>query len=211
VTVEVALISAVMLVGSVVALIAERTSSFGWGMDTANLYMIHVELPPERYPSVEEQSSFYDRLLAELRTTPGIDAARVMEQAGGALLAIDGVEYATPGERPTAWVVVFSESPTPIGPPLIEGRTFDGSDDATGLKTALVSRSLASEQWPGQSPLGETIEVSFGDSTTERRVIVGVVGDIAFDPVGMTAAGNSAIYVPAPQRVLPATQFGSPR
>jgi len=207
VTVEVALISAVMLVGSVVALIADRTTSFGWGMDTANLYMMGVDLPAERYPKVEDRSSFYDRLLAELRATPGIEAARVMDTAGGAALAIEGVEYATPAARPTAWVVVLSESPVPIGPPLIEGRTFDSSDDAAGLETALVSRSLASEQWPGQSPLGETVEVSFGDATTERRVIVGVVGDIAIDPVGMTAAGNSAIYVPLPQRIVPSTQF----
>jgi predicted permease len=207
VTVQVALISAVMLVGSVVALIAERTASFGWGMDTANLYMMSVMLPQDRYQRAEEQSSFYDRLLAELRATPGIDAARVMAQSGGAALAIEGVEYAAPDERPTAWVVVLSESSAPIGPPLLEGRTFDSGDDATALKTALVSRSLASEQWPGQSPLGETIEVSIEGSATEQRVIVGVVGDIAFDPVGMTPAGNSAVYLPLPQRVLPATQL----
>ena len=204
VTVQVALISAVMLVGSAAALIAGRTANFEWGMDIANLYMMGIDLPQDRYSSVEEQSSFYGRLLAELRATPGVDAARVMEQSGGASLATEGVEYATPGDRPTVWVVVLSESPAPIGPPLVEGRTFDSSDDATGLKTALVSRSLASQQWPGKSPLGETIEVSIGDSM-EQRVIVGVVGDIAFDPVGMTAAGNAAIYVPMPQRVLPTT------
>jgi len=207
VTVEVALISGVMLVGSVVALIADRTTNFDWGMDTASLYMMGVDLPAERYPNVEGRSSFYDSLLAELRATPGVEAARVMDTAGDASLAIEGVEYATPDERPRAWVVVLSESPVPIGPPLIEGRTFDSSDDAEGLKTALVSRSLASEQWPAQSPLGETVEVSFGGATTERRVIVGVVGDIAIDPVGMTAAGNAAIYVPLPQRIVPNVQF----
>jgi hypothetical protein len=169
--------------------------------------MMGVELPAERYPSAGEQSSFYQSLLAELRATPGVEAARVMDTAGSASLAVEGAEYATPAERPTAWAMVLSESPVPIGPPLIEGRTFDGRDDAAGPKTALVSRSLASEQWPAQSPVGETIEVSFGDATTERRVIVGVVGDIALDPVGMTAAGNSAIYVPLPQRILPTTQL----
>ena len=64
---------------------------------------------------------------------------------------------------------------------MIEGRTFDGRDGATSLKTALVSRELARKQWPGKSPLGETIEVAAVDST-EQRVIVGVVGDIVFDP-----------------------------
>jgi hypothetical protein len=206
VTVQVALISAVMLVGSAVALIAGRTANLDWGMDTANLYMMGIELPEDRYATVAEQSSFYDRLLAELRATPGVDAARIMRESGAARFGTDGAEYATLRDRPLAWLVVLSESPSPVGPTLIEGRTFDSSDNATGLKTALVSRGLASEQWPNESPLGETIEVATGDSATEQRVIVGVVGDIMFDPVGMTAAGNSAIYVPLPQRVLPTSR-----
>jgi predicted permease len=206
VTVQVALISAVMLVGSAATLIAGRTAAFDFGLDTANLYMMGIELPEDRYATAEEQLSFYNRLLAELRATAGVDAARVMVQSGGAAIAIEGVEYAAPSDRPTAWVVVLSESPAPIGPTLIEGRTFDSGDDAAGLKAALVSRELASEQWPGRSPLGETIEVAaIGESATEQRVVVGVVGDIAFDPVGMTAAGNAAIYVPMPQRVVPMT------
>jgi predicted permease len=206
VTVQVALISAAMVVGSAVALIAGRTASFDWGMDTADLYMMSIELPEDRYATVDERASFYDRLLAELRATPGIDAATVMQESGAAPFAVEGTEYANPGDRPTAWLVVLSESPAPIGPTLIEGRTFDSGDNATGRKTAIVSRTLAGEQWPDKSPLGETIEVAIGDSATEQRVIVGVVGDIAFDPVGMTAAGNSAIYIPMPQRILRASQ-----
>lgn len=206
VTVQVALISAVMLVGSAVALIAGRTASFDWGMNTTNLYMMGIELPEDRYATAEARSSFYDRLLAELRATPGVDAARIMRESAAAPFAIEGAEYATPGNRPTAWLVVLSESPAPIGPTLLEGRTLDSRDTATSQKTALVSRTLAREQWPGRSPLGETIDVATGESTMEQRVVVGVVGDIALDPVGMTAAGNAAIYVPLPQRVLPVTR-----
>jgi hypothetical protein len=145
-------------------------------------------------------------LLAELRATPGVDAARMMRESGPAPFATEGAEYRTPRDRPRAWLIVLSESPVPIGPALIEGRTFDSGDNATGLKTALVSRNLAREQWPDKSPLGETIDIAIGESATEQRVIVGVVGDVALDPVGMTAAGNSAIYVPMPQRILPASR-----
>ena len=116
VTVQVALISAVMLVGSAAALIAGRTANFDFGMDTANLYMMGIELPEERYATVEERASFYDSLLTELRTTPGIDAARIMQELVPAPFAIEGTEYATLGDRPAAWVVVLSESSAPIGP-----------------------------------------------------------------------------------------------
>ena len=132
VTVQVALISAVMLVGSAAALIAGRMTNLDFGMDTANVYMMGIELPEDRYTTVEARASFYDRLLTELRTTAGIDAARIMQELFPAPFTIEGTEYATPSDRPTAWVVVLSESPEPIGPTLLEGRTFDSGDDATG-------------------------------------------------------------------------------
>jgi hypothetical protein len=175
-------------------------------MDTTNLYMMGLELPEDRYATVEQQASFYDRLLAQLRATPGVGGARIMRESTPAPFATQGAQYATPRDRPTAWLVVLSESPVPIGPALIEGRTFDSGDNAAGLKTALVSRKLAHEQWPGRSPLGETIDIAIGESATEQRVVVGVVGDVTFDPVGMTAAGNSAIYVPLPQRIRPVSR-----
>jgi hypothetical protein len=138
VTVQIALISAVMLVGSAVALIAGRTTSFDWGMNTANLYMMHVELPEARYSTPEQQSSFYDRLLAEVRATPGVDAAGVMQETWAMPFALEGAEYATPQDRPTAWVVVLSESPASIGPTLTEGRRFDSGDNATSVKTKFL-------------------------------------------------------------------------
>ena len=207
VTVQVALISAVMVVGSVAMLIAGRAASFDLdGMDTTDLYAMGVVLPEDRYATAEEQALFHDKLLAELRATPGVDAAMVMRDIGPAYFAAAGAEYGAPDDRPTAWVVVLSESPVPIGPPLLEGRTFDGRDSATSLKTALVSREVARRQWPGRSPLGESIDVAIGDAATEQRVVVGVVGDVAYDPLGMSAAGNSAIYLPSPQRMRPATR-----
>jgi predicted permease len=206
VTVQVALISAVMLVGSAVTLIAGRMVNIDFGMETANVYMVGVDLPEERYPTAAEQAAFNDRLLAELRATPGVDAARIMREAGFASFVPAGAELATPDERLPAWIVVLSESPEPIGPALIEGRAFDTSDTATSIKTALVSRELAREQWAGSSPLGQVIDVSINDAAAEQRVIVGVVGDITYDPVGMGIAGNAAIYVPLPQHVTPATR-----
>ena len=163
VTVQVALISAVMIVGSVATLIAGRAANLDFGMDTTDLYMMGVELPEESYATAEERAVFNDRLLTELRATPGVDAARVMREIGFASFAVAGAEYPTADDRPTAWVVVLSDSPTPLGPALLEGRTFDSGDTATSLKTALVSREFAREQWPGRSPLGETIDVAIGD------------------------------------------------
>lgn len=205
-TVQVALICAVMLVGGAAAVIAERAASFDFGIETQNLLMMGIELPAGRYATAREQLAFHERLLTELRATPGIDAAAAMDDIGIARFGLEGAEYARPEDAPGAWLVVLSESPSSVGPALIDGRAFDSRDDEAGLRTAIVSESLARTHWPNESPLGRRIDVALGDAPPVPRVIVGVVADVRYDPIGVTPVGLAAIYVPLPQLVLPATR-----
>ena len=199
VTIQVALISAVMVVGGAVALIAHRAATFDNGLDTDGVFTMRVELPEERYATLARRLSLYQGLLAELRGAAGIEAAAIMQDPGVTRFAADGRSYATPDDYPGAWHVVLSETPTPLGPPLVEGRAFDGRDSATGLKTAIVSASLARAHWPGESAVGRQIDVRLGDRGAEQRTVVGVVGDVRYDPLGTSPFGRSAIYVPLPQ------------
>ncbi len=199
VTLQVALISAVMMVGGAVAVIAHRAATFDNGLDTDGVFTMRIELAAERYATTARQLSLYEDLLAELRGAAGIEAATIMQDPGVTRFAADGLEYATPEDYPGAWHVVLSETPAPLGPPLVDGRAFDGRDSATGLKSAIVSASLARAQWPGESAVGRRIDVRLGDRDAEPRTVVGVVGDVTYDPVGMSGIGLSAVYVPLPQ------------
>jgi predicted permease len=206
VTLQIALISGIIVVGGAAAVIADRGASFEYGMDTGRLLSMRFGLP-QSYDTQGERLSFYERLLSELRGADGIEAAAIIQEAAYARFATDGREYATPDDRPAAWQILFSGSPSPIGPTLIEGRTFDSRDSATGVKTAIVSDSLARAHWPNESPIGRRLDVSSGQSQAERRTVVGVVADVRYSftpsPVGL-----SAIYIPVPQApVLPFTQI----
>jgi predicted permease len=211
VTVQVALISAVMLVGSAVAIIADRAADISWGMDTADLYMMTVDLPSERYGTPEARLAFADRMLGEVRATSGVDAAVVMQQIGTARFAPVGREYATPNDQPGAWLVALSDTPSPVGPTLVQGRGFDSRDSATGAKTVIINESLAQAHWPNESVLGRSIEVSIGSETgevrTEARTIVGVVGNVTYDPIGISRIGNSALYLPLRQSPIASPRF----
>jgi len=76
---------------------------------------------------------------------------------------------------------------------------FDSRDSATGVKTAIVNESLARAYWPNESALGKRIDVSGGESETDRRTIVGVVADVRYNPMAPSRVGSAAIYVPLPQ------------
>ncbi|HET7924211.1 MAG TPA: ABC transporter permease, partial [Rhodanobacteraceae bacterium] len=205
VTIQIALISAIIIVGGAAAFIADRAASFEYGMDTDGLLSMRIVLPAERYRTAAEQLSFSERLLAELRAADGIEAAAIMQQAGLARFGVDGRDYATPDDRPGAWRILFSGSASPLGPTLIEGRTFDGRDSAAGLRSAIVSESLARAQWPNESPIGRRLDVVRGESGTEQRTVVGVVADVRYDPLAQSPVGSSAIYLPVQQ----ATVFGA--
>jgi hypothetical protein len=66
--------------------------------------------------------------------------------------------------------------PSP-GIPLIRGRMFDERDSADAPHVALISQSLAHDRWPGQDPLGHTIEFGNMDGDLRLLTIVGIVGD----------------------------------
>jgi predicted permease len=207
VTMEVALISIAMLVGSAVAVIAYRAVNFDWGMDTADLFMMEVELPAETYDTGEKQLSFYQSYLAELRDNGRIEAATIMRELGETRFGVAGAEYFSEEDYPRAMLVTLSETSSPIGPTLLEGRRFDSRDSATGLRTVIVSKSLAETHWPRESALGKRIDVFAPNGTREERIVVGVMSDVRYNPVSTSERSRAAFYVPVTQLILPVTRF----
>jgi predicted permease len=62
--------------------------------------------------------------------------------------------------------------------PLLRGRLFEAHDTADAPHVALISESVAREKWPGQDPLGRTIEFGNMDGDLRLLTVVGVVGDV---------------------------------
>ena len=204
VTIEVVLISVVLLAGGTVAVIAYRMANFDWGIDTTDLYMTQVELPAETYATPEAQASFYERLLAELRVQGGVEAAKITRELGPARFAVDDFERY--GDYPMALLVAMSETPSELVTALVEGRNFDSRDSAAGARTAIVSEALARIYWPGQSALGRRITVMAENGTADQRTVVGVVRNIRYNPVTASDASFAAIYAPLPQLTVPRVQ-----
>jgi hypothetical protein len=74
VTIQIALISGIIVVGGAAGFIADRAAGFDYGMDTDGLLSMRLGLPAESYRTEAERLSFYERLLAELRAADGIEA-----------------------------------------------------------------------------------------------------------------------------------------
>lgn len=65
-----------------------------------------------------------------------------------------------------------------MGIPLLRGRWFDDRDSMDAPHVAIVSQSLAREDWPGGGAIGQRLEFGNMDGDLRPLTIVGVVGDI---------------------------------
>jgi predicted permease len=89
-----------------------------------------------------------------------------------------------------------------LGIPLLRGRIFDERDSADSPHVAVISDSLARERWPGQDPIGHTIEFGNMDGDLRLLTIVGIVGDV--HEYGLDAPPRPTVYVNLFQRPRPA-------
>jgi len=85
-----------------------------------------------------------------------------------------------------------------LGIPLVRGRLFDARDGADAAHAALITESLARERWPGQDPIGRTIEFGNMDGDLRPLTIVGIVGDT--HDYGLDAPSRPTVYVNLLQR-----------
>jgi predicted permease len=161
---------------------------------------------------------FLDQLLAQMRAIPG-----VLEVGGTGSLPLTGplsdgtYVLLAPGEQPPHAMEELERwfhnatrtghanySPgsagyfRALGIPLLRGRLFDDRDTIDAPHVALVSQSLAGEKWPGQDPLGRSVEFGNMDGDLRPLTIVGVVGDVRED--SLETPPGPTIYVNYRQR-----------
>jgi predicted permease len=141
-------------------------------------------------------SQLLGTLVARLHSIPGLEHAAAVNAVpmGGGLP--DGMfllvspsenpqsfeEYgrlaAQPERRGTAdFCAASAEYFQALGIPLRRGRLFDERDGFESPHVALVNESLARVRWPGQNPLGQTVQFGNMDGDLHLLTIVGVVGD----------------------------------
>ena len=89
-----------------------------------------------------------------------------------------------------------------LGIPLIRGRLFDERDTPNSQHVAVISESMERERWPGQDPIGHTIEFGNMDGDIRLLTIVGIVGDVHED--GLEVPPHPTVYVNLFQRPRPA-------
>jgi len=155
------------------------------GFELERVALLSARLESRGY-SPSAVRSLFDRLLAEARRIPGVEAAGlslVSPLSGGSMM---GQETNVPGFTGYRDHLDYVQIVSPgyfaaLGMPILRGRAFEERDRMGSPCVVVVNQSLASFYWARGNPIGKTIQ---SDTLCE---VVGLVGNANYRRVRETA------------------------
>ena len=182
------------------------------GFSTENILTLQLNPSASKYESGESRVAYYDGVLEEITTLPGVGSASAvfsLPLASGTSnwsILLDGQAGAIIGDAPAARVQFctpkFFET---LGLTLLRGRLFNEYDVADSPPVVIISETMARAHWPDEDPIGKQMKVY--DDSWPWLEVVGVVNDLRHR--GVDQEPRTWWYVPYAQGF--ATAYYSPR
>ena len=209
---EIAL-SLVLLVGAGLMVKGFRTLiTHDMGFERSHVLTFHAVLPEAKYHDKDLIRGYYEQVLRNIQALPGVEAAACVTSLPSGWtwnwteFTAEGRPPASPGDRPS----VISQIVTPgffrvLRVPLRQGRLLSDQDGPNAPPVAVISETMARQNWPNQNPLGKHIQLGRPEAAQPLRAIVGVVGEVKPNPIDHDPAPTA--YVPFAQQPESASAF----
>jgi putative ABC transport system permease protein len=202
-------LSVVLLAGAAMLIASfSRLSQQATGFNAERVWVGNVGLPAAQYPDPESRERFMQRMLEELRNSPGVESASISDSvpltgnnSSGPYARIDGNPPPL-NQRPLG--LTRGVSPgyfRTMGVPLLAGRDFDERDAYEKPNVVILSSSTAKKLFGDEDPLGRQLLMSTQNSAETPTEIVGIVGDVRSQQLTQTT--EIEFYRPFPQRSTP--------
>ena len=175
-----------------------KLESVDTGLNVDRLLTARFFLPRASYP-VERCVALYEEMIAKVKGLPDVvDASAVSVFPFSGVSA--NVAFTTPN-RPASDTMLTANfaSASPgyfrtMGIALLVGRGFANTDNANAPFVAIINQSMADRYFPGQNPIGQTIQIL----GPKPREIVGIIPNLR----------QRALHLPPePEIYVPHSQF----
>jgi len=172
------------------------------GFETRNLLLLSFNMASLGL-SEEEGRKFYDRLLFETATLPGVRRVGIAENKlfAGIVMARSIKIEGDASNRPQPLYPTNSVSPEyfdTAGIPIIRGRSFTRHDGIGYKSVAIINEAMARLYWPNEDPLGRRFRFDEGSGYLE---VIGIAKDARF--ISLTQNPIPHIYLPLLQNYTP--------
>jgi putative ABC transport system permease protein len=181
------------------------------GFSHDRLTSFSISLPQKKYATEEVRGSFYNRVLENIRTLPGVESVAAASglplgnngwQTG---FVIDGQPPPPPDQTPLMEAcLVTPDYFKAMNIPVLRGRVFNDRDDRShlagrdlskmnenqrfiaGLTKIVIDEEFARHYWPNEDPVGK--RVSLGrDADAPKLEILGVVGRVKMESLNQNS------------------------
>ena len=168
-----------------------RMRNTSLGVDPERVLTFWV-IPSEVRVPVGAAPAFVARLLQEVSRIPGVVSASVdggapLSGTARSTLYMEGRPAPAPDQAPPVLRhYVAPEHFRTLGIPVLRGRGFSAADAAGAPHVTVISATAARRFWPDRDPLGQRVWFGGGSSFSSpdsAATIVGVVGDVVYDPL----------------------------
>jgi predicted permease len=185
-----------------------------YGVKSENVLTMRMVLREAKYPRINDQITFQDRLKERLAALPGVDGVAIASNipAAGSMrfpFELEGAPPVDVRKRPATDAVVVSPAYFQVmGTRTREGREFTESDGVAGYPVVIVNESFAATFWPRENPLGKRLRLIMQpfdspDGTPETPqawlTVVGVSPDIMQHDAGK-GVRDPIVYLPFRQQ-----------
>jgi len=158
------------------------------GFNADNVLTMVLRLSDSKYSQDPQVVNFFRDVLEHTRALPGVRAAGIVNYLpfyGGLGSAtgftVIGRPAPPPGQEPSTNVrVADSGYFEAFGIPVLRGRNFSSSEITQPKRVVLINEVFARKYFPGEDPIGKTVDVVMFDKPTPTE-IVGVVGNVRYE------------------------------
>jgi putative ABC transport system permease protein len=204
-------ISLVLLVGSgllIRSFIALNRVNAGF--DDRNLLTFDVSLSSKEFAEAPKVRRFFKQLLEKIEALPGVQRAGTTD-----LLPLNGSDNEnwffitsrpkpSPSELPLAMSYITSPGYlTAMKIPLLQGRFFEDSDTLTSTPVMVIDENMASQYFPGESPLGQHISIPTGSDKAIDFQVIGIVGHVKQQNLDTTEGALVGVQMYVPMHQVP--------
>ena len=177
------------------------------GFDPHNVLTLQTSMTGGRYSSTAQMENLIRQATLRIEGLPGVSAA-----ASAVMLPIEGgidLPFIIEGQPPAngdrfngdeQWRSVSPRYFNVFKIPLIRGRVFDDRDTSKSARVVVINEAMAKKYFSKGDAVGKIITIGKGigpEFEEPPRQIIGVVGSVR--ETGLSAAGQSVMYVPAGQ------------
>ena len=178
------------------------------GFQPQHVLTAEIALPNANYKTTDNVAGFYQRLLNNLNTLPGVRAVGAGtdlpwtgydENLGG--FTIEGKTPPPHEEFHARYHTASADYFRAIGIPLLRGRFFNDQDSKGAPRVLLINDVMARRYWPGEDAVGKRITFDDKPKDSDWFRVVGVVGDVKDTPGSKEA--EPAFWWPVLQEPFP--------